>query len=415
MRQTGAFRQSMPINTSQLSRRYSSRLQEELDIENLETENDPVAFAEFSSSNGWDNYQIDNFSVMAIEESFEIKNTRTLVEDDLNGHIVKLKANSEQLFAIADSGSPMSFLNEKTARRIQQHDKYALFKTIPSGDTAQNLACYNGETIVPKGRLIITIESGGWQIRSAPFIVVDDKKANIIGRNLLPQIGIKMIREQKSEKVHAIREQEESDPTIKQWVKDNYAQLCVRIGKSKNHTMKTQFIEEFVPIQQKGRRIPIHLQERVEGELNKLIDQKHIIKLDKCSDKQFISPIVITVKKDQTVKIALDSKKINKFIHKNKYQMPNIDLLLDIIAQVVKSDKTKPTLFSKLDLRYAYSQIPLDRKTREQCNFSLVGGNATGTYQFQADFYGLTYMPAEIQKSCRLNVDELQEHLCIFR
>ena len=97
--------------------------QEELDTESFETENDPVTFAEFSSSKGWDYYQIDNFSVMAIAESFEIKTTRTLVEDDLNGHIVKLKTNSEQLFAFADSGSPMSFLNGKTARRIQQHDK----------------------------------------------------------------------------------------------------------------------------------------------------------------------------------------------------------------------------------------------------------------------------------------------------
>ena len=32
-------------------------------------------------------------------------------------------------------------------------------------------------------------------------------------------------------------------------------------------------------------------------------------------------------KKDQTVKIALDSeKKIKKFINKNKYQFPNIEL-----------------------------------------------------------------------------------------
>ena len=149
-----------------------------------------------------------------------------------------------------------------------------MFKTIPTGDTARNLACYNGETIVPKGRLIIAIESGAWKIQSAPFIMVDDKKANIFGRNLLPQIGIKLIQEQQKQNVHAIREKEESDPAIKQWVKDNFAQLCVRIGKSKNHTMKTQFIKEFVPIQQKGRRIPIHLQERVEGDLNKLIDQK---------------------------------------------------------------------------------------------------------------------------------------------
>ena len=112
--------------------------QEELETEKLETENNPVAFAEFSSSNGCDDYQVDNFSVMAIAESFEIKNTGKLAEEDVNGQIVKLKTNSEQLYAIADSGSPMSFLNEKTARRIQQYDKKVLFKTIPTGDTAQN-------------------------------------------------------------------------------------------------------------------------------------------------------------------------------------------------------------------------------------------------------------------------------------
>ena len=127
----------------------------------------------------------------------------------------------------------------------------------------------------------------------------------------------------------------------------------------------------------------MHLEERVEGELSKLMDQNHIMKLDKCSDQQFISPIVITVKKDQTVKLALDSKKNIKFIHKNEYQMPNIEVLLDNTAQVVKSDKSKQTLFSTLDLRYAYSQIPLNKTTREQCNSSLIGSNATGTYQFQ--------------------------------
>ena len=193
-----------------------------------------------------------------------------------------MKTITKQLYAIASLGSPRSFLNEKTAWCIKLCDKKALFKTNPTGDTARNLACYNGETIIPKGRLIITIESGGWKIHSAPFIAVDDKKANIVGRSILPQIGIKLIQEQHTQNVHVIREQEESDPETKQWVKDNFQQLCVRIGKSKNHTMRTQFIKEFVPIQQKGRRIPIHLQGRVEGELNNLIDQKHIIKLDKC-------------------------------------------------------------------------------------------------------------------------------------
>ena len=60
--------------------------------------------------------------------------------------------------------------------------------------------------------------------------------------------------------------------------------------------MKTQFIKGITTIQQKGRRVPTHLYERAEKELNKLIDQKNI-KQDKCSQRQFISSFVIPVKR----------------------------------------------------------------------------------------------------------------------
>ena len=147
---------------------------------------------------------------MAISESFEIKNTKTLPEDDLNGHIVKLKTNTTELFAIADSGSPVSFLNEKTAQRIQ-NDQTAVFKNIPPKDTTRNLACYNGESIHPKGGLILTIDSGGWKIQTAPFIIVDNHKANIIRQNLLPRIGIRLEQEKQTHRVHHEN---------KQWVRD---------------------------------------------------------------------------------------------------------------------------------------------------------------------------------------------------
>ena len=61
---------------------------------------------------------------MAISEAFEIKHAANLSEEDLNGHIIKLKTKTENLFAIADSGSPMSFLTKRTARRLQENDKY---------------------------------------------------------------------------------------------------------------------------------------------------------------------------------------------------------------------------------------------------------------------------------------------------
>ena len=110
----------------------------------------------------------------------------------------------------------------------------------------------------------------------------------------------------------------------------------------------TKFLRDFKALQQKGRRIPIHIQEKVEQEIRSLIDRGLIVKLDSCSDKQFIRPIKITVKKDGTIKLAMDSKQINKAINKNKHQKLNIDVLLDNVAQSAQEGNNKPGTTSLL-------------------------------------------------------------------
>ena len=197
-------------------------------------DNDPVAYAEFTSRNGWEELQRENYSIMSISDAFEIKQTAKISEDDLNGHIVKAKSKSIKILANADSGSPMSFLNETTARQIQQNDKTAIFKTIPQEDKSRNLAFYKVKLIIPKGRLILAKKSDGWSLKSAPFIVVDDQKANILGRNLLPNIGINIIQEKPQHKqMLSTTEENTSNPEMKQWVKENFPYLCVRIGQAK--------------------------------------------------------------------------------------------------------------------------------------------------------------------------------------
>ena len=84
---------------------------------------------------------------------------------------------------------------------------------------------------------------------------------------------------------------------------------------------------------QLGRRIPIQLQEQVDKEIEKLLKNGHIEKLYKIQDDVFIQPTVITVKKDKSVKIALDARALNESIAKDKYQMPNLDNLIDMIAE----------------------------------------------------------------------------------
>ena len=173
------------------------------------------------------------------------------------------------------------------------------------------------------------------------------------------------------------------------------------MGKSKNHIAKSIFKQYFKPTQHKGRRVPIHLIDKVEKEIRKLKEDKQIIKLEKCSEQYFISPVVITVKSDNSIKIALNSKELNEAIHKNKYQMQSIDDLVDIISKKISELKNNPgtIYFSKIDLKYAYSQIALHKDTQKHCIFNILGGNATGTYRFINGFYGLTDMPATFQKA----------------
>ena len=68
--------------------RKDDEQQEEIQTESQETDNDPVDSQNLHPKKGWENYQIDKFSVMAISDTFEIKNTANWSEDDLNGHIV---------------------------------------------------------------------------------------------------------------------------------------------------------------------------------------------------------------------------------------------------------------------------------------------------------------------------------------
>ena len=113
---------------------------------------------------------------------------------------------------------------------------------------------------------------------------------------------------------------------------------------------------------------------------------KDIEKLTNCSDQFFISPIVITVRKDQSIKIALDSKILNKAVHKNKYQTPTIDSLIQTLSQTLSTAPQETAYFTTLDLQYAYSHLNLHCDIARLCNFNLASGDMTGTYRFKTGF-----------------------------
>ena len=88
----------------------------------------------------------------------------------------------------------------------------------------------------------------------------------------------------------------------------------------KNYKIKTKMTKDARITEQKGRRVPIQLQNQVDREIDKLLEEGHIEKIDNIQDDVFIQPTVRTVKKDRSVKITLDTRAVNQSVAKDKCQ-----------------------------------------------------------------------------------------------
>ena len=79
--------------------------------------------------------------------------------------------------------------------------------------------------------------------------------------------------------------------------------------------------------------------------------------------------------------------------------MPNFHELINSAAQIITKNVPGKVWFTSMDLKYAFSQLPLSSLTSCHCSFNVLCGDATGTYRFKSGFYGLTDIPTEFQKA----------------
>ena len=92
--------------------------------------------------------------------------------------------------------------------------------------------------------------------------------------------------------------------------------------------------------------------------------------------------------------------------------MPNMHGLIDATAQIITRDTPGKWWFTSLDLKYAFSQLPLSALTSSHFNFCILRGEATGPYLFKTGFYGLTDMPTEFQKAMDCTLQGLEGVIC---
>ena len=174
----------------------------------------------------------------------------------------------------------------------------------------------------------------------------------------------------------------------------------------KNTEVKIQIKPESYPIQQKARPKPYHLQDDIKNELDRLIRSQHLERLETIEKDCFVSPVVITVKKDKPVKIALDARKLNESGIKTRPHMPNMDELINQISSKLSKNEADPIWISVKDLDYAYGQMRLAPETSKHSNFAITGEKINGYYRFLKGFYG----PADIPTIFQEKIDRTLGH-----
>ena len=313
--------------------------------------------------------------------------SRRETELKVAGARLSIKINGKQTNVWIDSGSTISIFTVRELKRTLGTAGVNVKKPAPEDDEFRD---YGNNPLRLLGKINVSLETNGW-VTDANMKVIGGNRPSIIGRDLMPNLGLQTVQRTPEETVMSFQGEQpgakttgEEDP-LDPWqtyFSQQFNNLFHRVGKIKNYKVHAEFFETLMPIQQKGRRVPITLQDKVDKEISKLLQQGHIEKLEDCSDKYFVSPIVIKVKKDGSVKLALESRELKKQVHKNKNQMPNIEELMDVVGQTISERKPEDVYFSTMDLSIT----------------SLVGGKSTGTYRFRTGLYGLTTMPAEFQR-----------------
>ena len=227
------------------------------------------------------------------------------------------------------------------------------------------------------GRVWANIEYNGETKKLAILITQRDDITPLLGANWLKQLPITINKILLDEHTNQSND-----------IHTKFHKLFETNHTIKNAEVKIQIKPRCYPIQLKAKPIPYHLQKDVD----RLIKSGNLERLETILKDCFVSPVVITVKKDKTVKIALDARKPNDSSVKKRPHMPNMEELLNQISAELSRKIPDPIWISTIDLDFAYGEIKLAPETSKHCNFAVTGENMNGYYRFLTGLYG----PADI-------------------
>eukprot|EP00731_Ephydatia_muelleri_P022383 Em0014g974a len=140
--------------------------------------------------------------------------------------------------------------------------------------------------------------------------------------------------------------------------------------------------DQTLPVRRPPYRLPHAYKELVKKELEDMLENDII----ETTSSEWASPIVMVKKKDGSLRMCVDYRRLNAVSHIDAYPMPRIDDLIDGLGNA--------RLISTLDLTRGYWQLPVAEKDRHKTAFT----TPYGQFQFKMLPFGLSGAPSSFQR-----------------
>ena len=276
---------------------------------------------------------------------------------------ISLKINNNDIKYEVDCGAKASTINSSSVEKLN----------LPIQASKKGLRAYGDHAIPVIGKVLAKVQYGKHKVDHS-LMVVEDPNVNLCGKDLMPKIGIKLtgIQENLVSELNVLNAESQlehfnTDPKLP------VPEVCAKIH------LKSDALPKF----HRARPVPNKYTKMVEDALDKLVEED-IIESVKFSD--WASPIVPVLKDDKSMRICGDFKYVNTCIACEKYPLPRLE---EIFAVVGKSK-----IFSKIDLKDAYLQLPIDEESQKL----LVINTSKGLFKYKRLPFGVSSAPAIFQR-----------------
>lgn len=264
---------------------------------------------------------------------------------------------------LIDSGSTCNLLTDKTwnnlkGQKIEVHDQVkSPNKVFLAYGSKQPLV------VIGSFKTMTKIQD---KTEEATFYVIKDGTKDLLGKVTAIALGVLHIGPKVQSVLHT-------------------AEAASPFPKFKNVLIEIPVDTTVKPVSQPYRRVPIPLEQKINDQLQRLMQADIIEKVQEPS--KWVSPMVPVLKENGEVRICIDMRRANTAINRENHPLPTMDQLLPNFK--------KAKLFSRLDIKDAFHQIEIHPDSRHITTFI----TSKGLFRYKRLMFGISCAPEIFQKT----------------